>query len=105
MYLGRILELSDWKTIYENPLHPYTRILLSAVPIPDPNVEKRRNIEEIKGDVPSASNMPSGCSFHPRCPFAAAACASKVPVLREMYKGHYVACHIADAWNGKRSCN
>jgi len=105
MYLGRILELSDWKTIYENPLHPYTRILLSAVPIPDPNVEKRRNIEEIKGDVPSASNMPAGCSFHPRCPFAEAACASKVPVLREMHNGHYVACHIADAWNGKRSCN
>ncbi len=103
MYLGRIVEKGDWKTLCKNPMHPYTRALLSAVPIPDPEIERTRNIEAIKGDVPSVSRLPGGCSFHPRCPYASADCAAAVPELRETEPGHFVACPVADAIRGAKS--
>jgi peptide/nickel transport system ATP-binding protein len=92
MYLGRIVEITDWKALYENPMHPYTKALLSAVPIPDPFVEKRRQRTILTGDVPSPLNPPSGCNFHPRCPIAIADCSQGVPPLRELGSGHEVAC-------------
>ena len=92
MYLGRITEITDWKTLYENPLHPYTKALLSAVPIPDPFVEETRRRIILKGDVPSALNPPAGCNFHPRCPMAIAECSQAVPPLRDIGGSHEVAC-------------
>ena len=92
MYLGRIVEITDWKTLYENPLHPYTRALLSAVPIPDPFVEETRHRIILEGDVPSALNPPAGCNFHPRCPIAIAECSQAIPPLRDIGGGHEVAC-------------
>jgi oligopeptide transport system ATP-binding protein len=91
MYLGRIVELADRDTIYRNPLHPYTRALLSAVPIPDPALAKERTI--LRGDVPSPARPPSGCRFHPRCPEARPACSEREQVLTEIGPGHWVACH------------
>ncbi|MCQ6267410.1 dipeptide ABC transporter ATP-binding protein [Fictibacillus sp. WQ 8-8] len=92
MYLGRIVELSDSEQLYDNPMHPYTQALLSAVPIPDVEVKKERII--LKGDVPSPSNPPKGCAFHTRCPQAMDVCAAERPVFKEAEKGHYVACHL-----------
>ncbi|MDN4075248.1 ABC transporter ATP-binding protein [Fictibacillus terranigra] len=92
MYLGRIVELSDSEQLYDNPLHPYTQALLSAVPVPDVEVTKERII--LKGDVPSPSNPPKGCAFHTRCPQAMDVCAAERPVFKEAEKGHYVACHL-----------
>ncbi|HEX2966700.1 MAG TPA: oligopeptide/dipeptide ABC transporter ATP-binding protein [Syntrophorhabdaceae bacterium] len=92
MYLGHIVEVTDWKALYENPLHPYTKALLSAVPIPDPEVEEKRERVILQGDVPSPLNPPSGCTFHPRCPMAAPECSKDIPVLREVGKDHQVAC-------------
>ncbi|WP_062238529.1 ABC transporter ATP-binding protein [Fictibacillus sp. FJAT-27399] len=92
MYLGRIVELSDSEQLYDNPMHPYTQALLSAVPIPDFEVKKERII--LKGDVPSPSNPPKGCAFHTRCPQAMDVCAAERPVFKEAEKGHYVACHL-----------
>jgi oligopeptide/dipeptide ABC transporter ATP-binding protein len=96
MYLGKIVELSDRKEVYGNPLHPYTRALLSAVPVPDPQVEARRQRIILKGELPSPANPPSGCSFHTRCPIAIEACAQKVPAWRELRPGHWVACDLAE---------
>ena len=96
MYLGRIVEYGDWKNLYEHPAHPYTKTLLSAVPIPDPEVEKTRNIEVILGDVPSVSHIPEGCSFHTRCPYATEECKKAVPPLRDMGEGHMSACIYAE---------
>ena len=92
MYLGRIVELADRKTLYDDPLHPYTRALLSAVPIPDPELESRREHLVLRGEVPSPLDPPSGCVFHPRCPLAEDRCRRVVPELREVKPGHWAAC-------------
>src|SRR5512145_522972 len=92
MYLGRIVEITDWKTLYENPLHPYTKALLSAVPIPDPLVEEKRERIILQGDVPSPMNPPAGYTFHPRCPMAIPECSQTIPALREIGENHQVSC-------------
>ncbi len=95
MYLGRIVELTDKSSLFEAPLHPYTEALLSAVPIPDPNLQRRGRII-LSGDVPSPIHRPSGCHFHTRCRYAFAACKTIDPPLREARPGHWVACHLHD---------
>jgi oligopeptide/dipeptide ABC transporter ATP-binding protein len=92
MYLGKIVEITDRKSLYEDPQHPYTKALLSAVPIPDPVVEGKREHVVLGGEVPSPLNPPSGCVFHPRCPIAVAECRTTVPELRETRPGHKAAC-------------
>ncbi len=92
MYLGRIVEITKSRELYENPLHPYTRALLSAVPIADPFVEEKRERIILKGEVPTPLNPPSGCSFHPRCFMAKPECSQAVPPLRDVGGGHEVAC-------------
>lgn len=92
MYLGKMVEIADRQELYENPLHPYTQALLSAVPIPDPKIESKRERVVLKGEVSSALNRPSGCVFHPRCPIAVEECAGEVPELREIKPGHFAAC-------------
>ena len=95
MYLGNMMEVSDWKTLYAEPHHPYTQSLLSAVPIPDPDVQHSRKRIILKGDPPSPINPPSGCRFHTRCPIAQAICSQERPELREVAPGHLCACHFA----------
>jgi len=95
MYLGKMVELADRNALYEDPLHPYTRALLSAVPIPDPRLEAKRERTVLRGEVPSPLNPPSGCVFHPRCPIAVDRCSAEVPPLREIRPGHWAACHLA----------
>ena len=95
MYLGKIVELADRKALYDDPLHPYTRALLAAVPIPDPELEARRERVVLGGEVPSPLNPPAGCVFHPRCPIAIDRCRSVIPDLREIKPGHWAACLLA----------
>jgi oligopeptide/dipeptide ABC transporter ATP-binding protein len=95
MYLGKIVEIADRKTVYESPVHPYTRALLSAVPIPDPRIEEKRERTVLRGEVPSPLNPPKGCVFHPRCPIAVDRCSAEIPPLREISPGHWGACHLA----------
>jgi oligopeptide transport system ATP-binding protein len=95
MYLGKIVEITDRKSLYDVPLHPYTKALLSAVPIPDPVLEARRERVMLGGEVPSPLNPPPGCVFHPRCPIAVDRCRREVPELREIRAGHRAACVLA----------
>ena len=92
MYLGKIVEITDRKALYDAPLHPYTQALLSAVPIPDPELEVHREHVVLRGEVPSPLNPPPGCAFHPRCPLALDECRQAVPELREVLPGHRAAC-------------
>jgi len=93
MYLGKVVEFAPSGELYKNPLHPYTRVLISSVPVADP--DKQRKMTVLKGDVPSPINPPSGCSFHPRCPIAVEKCSSVEPELRDAGGGHLVSCHLA----------
>ena len=92
MYLGRIVEFADKRTLFENPQHPYTESLLAAVPVPDPSRARRKR--HLEGDVPSPVNRPSGCHFHTRCPYATAQCRAEEPRLKPIAEGHEVACHL-----------
>ena len=98
MYLGHMMELADRNEIYVNPLHPYTRALLSAVPIPDPVIDAQRERILLSGEVPSPLNPPSGCVFHPRCPIANDDCSQHLPELREVEPNHWAACIRADGY-------
>ena len=98
MYLGRLVELASRDELFQIPLHPYTKALLSAVPIPDPTLKRERII--LKGDIPSPANPPSGCTFHTRCPYVQQQCKDKVPEFREVSKDHFVACHFAEELHG-----
>jgi oligopeptide transport system ATP-binding protein len=103
MYLGKIVELTDRNELYTNPLHPYTKALLSAVPIPDPVIEAQREIIELEGDVPSPSNPPTGCNFNTRCPLAEGRCFEIEPPLIDVGQGHQVACHLVESAAPPRS--
>ncbi len=93
MYLGRMVELADAAEIYDHPLHPYSKSLLSAVPVPDPKVARANKRIVLTGDIPSPLNAPSGCPFRTRCPYAQERCAEEMPPFDEVAKGHFVACH------------
>ena len=94
MYLGKMVELTGREELFRNPLHPYTKALMSAIPIPDPTVKRERTI--LKGDVPSPLNPPKGCRFHPRCPIAVDQCSQQEPEFKELSPGHWVACWKAE---------
>jgi len=94
MYLGNMVELGKSNEVYRHPMHPYTKTLLSAVPIPDPKVSRNRKRIVLQGDIPSPMNPPSGCRFHTRCPYAIPRCTEEVPAWRELATEHYAACHI-----------
>jgi oligopeptide/dipeptide ABC transporter ATP-binding protein len=93
MYLGKIVETADAKTLIRDPQHPYTQALISAVPEVDPESKRQRIV--LPGDVPSPINPPGGCPFHPRCPIAEAKCKTEIPPLREVSKNHFASCHFA----------
>ncbi len=99
MYLGRMVELADAGEIYDHPLHPYSKSLLSSVPIPDPKIARANKRIVLSGDIPSPLNAPSGCPFRTRCPYAVDACAEAMPEFKEVSKGHFVACHRVDEIN------
>jgi oligopeptide transport system ATP-binding protein len=96
MYLGKIMELCDKKTLFDEPLHPYTQSLISAVPLPDPKLERKRQRIILKGEVPSPAHPPKGCVFNTRCPLAVDKCFQVVPGYREVRTGHFVACHLVE---------
>jgi len=96
MYLGQLVEFADWDSLYSKPLHPYTKSLLEAVPIPDPKIEKSRDRKILQGEVPSPIRRPEGCAFSSRCPYVSELCRKKVPELRTGQDGHKVACHMVD---------
>ena len=92
MYLGKVIELASTKELFNNPLHPYTKALISAIPVPDPTARRKRIL--LKGEVPSPVNPPLGCRFHPRCPYAKEICRVKEPEMIEVKNDHYLACHL-----------
>ena len=96
MYLGKMVELADAEEIYNHPLHPYSKSLLSAVPVPDPKIARANQRIMLTGDIPSPLNAPSGCPFRTRCPHATKLCAESMPEFREVSSGHFVACHHMD---------
>lgn len=96
MYVGKLVELADANAIYTNPLHPYTESLMSAVPIPNPDLRDRKNRIRLEGEVADPANPPSGCYFHPRCRYAKERCSGETPELRDMGDNHVVACHFAE---------
>ncbi|MBO7675047.1 MAG: ATP-binding cassette domain-containing protein [Atopobiaceae bacterium] len=99
MYLGKMVELADAAEIYDRPLHPYSKSLLSAVPIPDPKIARANKRIPLQGDIPSPLNAPSGCPFRTRCPYAQDRCAQSMPEFREVENGHFVACHRTEEIN------
>ena len=103
MYLGHIVEIAGRDAIYANPLHPYTRALLSAVPIPDPVIDTQRERIPLTGEVPSPLNPPRGCVFHPRCQMATPECREVIPELREVQTGHWSACIHAPGYGSPQS--
>lgn len=96
MYLGKIVEISDSETLYRSPQHPYTEALISAVPMPDPDAQRKREHIRLEGDVPDPSQPPAGCYFHPRCRYATDICKQETPELREVAPGVQVACHLSE---------
>jgi len=102
MYLGKVMELAARKELFRDPLHPYTQSLISAVPVPDPQLERERRQFILKGDPPSPSHPPSGCVFHTRCPIATEVCATTVPEFHEIRSEHFIACHLADSEGGSK---
>lgn len=94
MYLGKVVEIADKKDLFDSPLHPYTKALLSSIPVPNPELKRERIL--LKGDVPSPINPPTGCRFHTRCPFATDKCKTEEPILRELAVNHFVSCHFAE---------
>ena len=99
MYLGKMVELADAATIYDRPLHPYSKSLLSAVPVPDPQIARANKRIMLEGDIPSPLNAPSGCPFRTRCPHATEQCAQEMPAFNEVEPGHFVACHRVNEVN------
>ena len=99
MYLGKMVEMAGADEIYEHPLHPYSKALISAVPIPDPNIARANQRIPLGGDIPSPLNAPSGCPFRTRCPYATEICAQETPEFKEVSKEHFVACHNIDKIN------
>ena len=97
MYVGKLVEVADTKKLYAQPKHPYTEALLAAVPLPDPRARKERKV--LQGEVANPANPPSGCYFHPRCPYAKEICAIETPQLQDVGAGHQVACHFANELN------
>ena len=99
MYLGKMVELADADEVYNHPLHPYTKSLISAVPIPDPKIARANKRIPLQGDIPSPLNAPSGCPFRTRCPYATDACSESMPEFKEVKAGHFVACHRVEEIN------
>ena len=99
MYLGKMVELADAREIYDHPLHPYTRSLMSAVPLPDPKMARENKRIVLSGDIPSPQNAPTGCPFRTRCPYASDICAQSMPEFKDVGGGHFVACHNMDKVN------